>query len=142
MVKAVPRWGLRTCGARGNSTVRRALIRYSRWLRTEYEFPIRVPVYLFPSKFIVTQEGQRVSASFFGPYDRNVEPFIRIATGDYLELSRELGRDNALASFINSLNHELAHYWQWIETGRTWESGISKITSAMLRKYEAVVRYP
>lgn len=138
----VLRKGLRICGSRGNSTVRRACIRCARWLRREYEFPIRVPVYLFPREYIITCAGQRVSASFFAPFNRREEPFIRIATGDFPELSKARGRDNALASFLLSLNHELTHYWQWLETGRTWEAGVAKRSLAMLRKYESAVRRP
>ena len=103
---------------------------------------MRVPVYLFPHKYIITREGQRASASFFAPFDRDEEPFIRIATGDYGELTGKRGRDNALAAFLLSLNHELTHYWQWIETGRTWEAGIAKKALAMLHRYECAVRRP
>ena len=41
--------------------------RYSRWLRTEYEFPIRVPVYLFPSKFVVAQKDSESRRRFSDP---------------------------------------------------------------------------
>jgi hypothetical protein len=138
----LPRRGLRICGARGNSVVRRALVRYARWLRVEYEFPIRVPVYLFPSEYIITREGQQVTASFFAPFSRSVEPYVRIATGDYAELSKQRGRDSAIAAYMLSLNHELTHYWQWIETGKTWEKGVVRRASAMLRRYEASTRHP
>src|SRR5262245_38380015 len=117
------RTGIRIRGARGNPHVRAALVRFARWLRREYEFPIRVPVYLFPSEQIITMHGDRVSASFFAPFDRRVEPFIRIATGDYPQRRREFGRDNALAAFLQSLAHELVHYQQWVATGETSERG-------------------
>jgi len=118
------RTGLRIRGHRGHPVVRRSLICFARWLRLEYEFPIRVPVYLFPEDHIVTLHGERGSASFFAPFDRSVEPYIRIATGDYLALRKECGRDNALAAFLHSLAHEITHYQQWISTGRTSERGV------------------
>lgn len=115
--------------------VRRALLRFAKWLRTKYEFPVRVPVYLYPYEYIITGNGERVTASFFAPDDRDVEPFIRIATGDYSDLRSESGRDNALAAFIMSLAHEVIHYQQWIETGDVWEKGVVRAASRMLRDY-------
>jgi hypothetical protein len=101
-----------------------------------------VPVYLRSSDHIVTSEHQIASASFFAPFDRLTEPFVRIATGDYRALKKKYGRNNALAAFIVSLNHELIHYWQWLETGRVWEAGVARKAVAMLRKYERTVDYP
>lgn len=139
---AIMRRGLRIRGARGHPVVRRALIRYAKWLRNYYEFPIRVPVYLFPSETIFTRDGERVSASFFAPYDRSVEPYIRIATGDYPELRRLRGRDDALAAFITSLSHEVVHYFQWIETGDIHERGVIGKADSMLLRYAAEVDRP
>ena len=136
------RSGLRIRGGRGNAVVRLALIRYARWLRVNYEFPIRVPVYLLPGEFVTTFDGAKCSASFFAPFDQSVEPYIRIATGDYPALAAASGRDNALASFIISLSHEVVHYHQWIETGDIWERGVARRAVTMLRQYEKTVDEP
>jgi hypothetical protein len=101
-----------------------------------------VPVYLSPRAFIVARDGQRVSASFFAPSDAGVEPYIRIATGDYPRLRRELGRDDGLAAFITSMSHEVIHYQQWIETGDVWEQGVARKAVAMLRRYARTVKHP
>lgn len=130
------------CGARGHPEVRRALIRYARWLRKTYEFPIRLPVYLFPSETIITQDGDHVSASFVAPFSRDVEPLIRIATGDYSLLKRTRGRDNALAAFLWSLSHEIVHYFQWLETGECFERGVAVKARTMLRRYATEVDHP
>ena len=96
--------------------VRRALKEFVRWLRTYYVFPIRVPVYLKASETITTfTTRETASASFFAPYDKTVEPYIRIAVGDYEALCRERGQDNALAAILHSLAHELSHYYQWLK---------------------------
>ena len=143
MVDSTPtRSGLRICGHRGNAVVRSALIRYARWLRLKYEFPIRVPVYLLPGELVTTIDGTKCSASFFAPFDQSVEPYIRIATGDYPSLAAQSGRDNALASFIISMSHELIHYQQWIETGDIWERGVARRAVTMLRQYEKTVDKP
>jgi hypothetical protein len=133
---------MRICGQRGDPVVARALVRYAAWLRKRHSFPIRVPVYLLPGDVLLTRGGQTASASFFAPYDRDVEPYIRIATGDYPKLCRESGRDNALAAYIVSLSHELIHYWQWIETGTIWERGVVLRARGMLQKYADAVRKP
>jgi hypothetical protein len=91
---------------------------------------------------VCTVDGQLCSASFFAPWSRNVEPYIRIATGDYQELRDETGRDNALASFIVSLAHEVVHYQQWVETGSVQERGVARRAERMLRRYEATVSRP
>lgn len=113
----VCRTGLRVRSERGvNSEVRRACLEFAKWLRKEFEFPIRVVIYLkkdYQIKNRFTKE--LVSATFFAPYDKEEEPYIRIATGDYVELLEELGKDDALASILNSIAHELGHYYQWID---------------------------
>lgn len=129
-------------GQRGHPEVRSALNRYARWLRKSHTFPMRVPVYLFPSSTITTQDGTRVTASFFAPSARDVEPYIRIATGDYPELKRMRGRDDALAAFIMSFSHEIVHYYQWLENGNVTERGVIAKARSMLRMYSAEVSRP
>ncbi|MEM8884371.1 MAG: hypothetical protein AAGD14_09895 [Planctomycetota bacterium] len=122
--------------------VRRAVIRYAVWLRTQFAFPIRVPIYLLPGPVLVTMHGVEGSASFFAPWDRREEPFIRVATGDYPQLRRERGRDNALAAFLSSVSHEVVHYRQWVETGRTWERGVERRAITLVNRYAATTDHP
>ncbi|MCH7726489.1 MAG: hypothetical protein IH991_08435 [Planctomycetes bacterium] len=136
------RTGIRIRGHRGHPEVRNALIRFARWLRANCDFPIRVPVYLLPGDFVVTLHGEQCSASFFAPFDQHVEPYIRIPTGDYTQIVNDVGRDNALASFIISLSHEVIHYQQWVETGDTWERGVSRRAVGMLHRYQNTVDRP
>jgi hypothetical protein len=51
-----------------------------------------------------------VSATFFAPYDKAIEPYIRIATGDYEELVSERGEIDALWALLGSMAHEIVHY--------------------------------
>lgn len=101
-----------------------------------------MPVYLSPNKLVTTIDGKKVVASFFAPFDTDVEPFIRFATGDYEDLRREMNRDDCLATYIDILSHEIVHYQQWIKTGKIWERGVEKKASAMLRAYEKTVDHP
>lgn len=129
------RTGLRIRGQRGHSNVKEALKRFAKWLRQEYTFPIRVPVYLNQHHQFITCEGEEATASFFAPYDSAIEPYIRIATGDYDELVASWGRNDALESYMCSLAHEIIHYQQWISDGVTKEEGVVEEAMAILRRY-------
>ncbi|MDA1935549.1 hypothetical protein MKX99_28790 [Bacillus sp. FSL R9-9863] len=112
-----PRSGLRIrCEQGVHPEVRRACLKFGKWLREEFEFPIRVVVYLKKDYQIKSQvDKELVSGTFFGPFNKSEEPYIRIATGDYLELLEENGQDNALAAILGTFAHELGHYYQWID---------------------------
>ena len=103
--------------------VRQACKDFCKWLRSNYNFPIRVPIYLKASYKIKAMDGEPVSATFFEPYDPLTEPYIRIAAGDYDEMKREYGKENALASILLSVAHELTHYFQWINGIQLTERG-------------------
>lgn len=94
--------------------VKQSYTRFANWLRAQYYFPLRVVVYVKGEKTIRAKDGENVVGTFFEPYSPMDEPYIRIATGDYDEMARALGKDNALASILLSLAHELTHYYQWI----------------------------
>lgn len=136
------RRGLRIRGNRCSAEVRGAIIRFAVWLRREYEFPIRVTVHMSPHPLIRTITGTKGSASFFAPWDHSIEPFIRLATGDYRQLRREMGRDNALASVLCSLCHELIHYQQWVRNDTLTEDGVAWKARKVLRRYEGSTAHP
>ena len=117
-------------------------MRYARWLRTQVEFPVRVPVYLLPGEFVRSSKGELWSASIFLPWDRSEEPYIKIATGDYPKLKRLWGRDNALAAYLHSLSHEVVHYRQWVETGGFSERGVVVRAGKMVERYSQTVNEP
>jgi len=130
---------------RGNNVhpeVRRSVIRFARWMRIHFEFPIRVPVYLSANSQIVTKNRKLVSASFFAPHDRSVEPYIRVATGDYIGRRNEHGRDNALAAILCSVAHEIIHYQQWIQGKETREREAVRGAEKILRAYAKGVLHP
>lgn len=129
------RTGLRIRGQRGNPVVRRAFIKFARWARKEFEFPTRVPVYLGKGETIRSISGKRVSATFFGPYSRKVEPYIRVATGDYPKLRSRMGSYQALAVTLHSLCHELVHYEQWRRGRPVSERGVEVRASRILKRY-------
>ena len=103
--------------------VKRACKEYVQWLKSIYRFPVRVPIYFKETKYIKTSSKDLVSAVFFGPNDLMVEPYIKIAVGDYNDLCKVQGKDDALAAILCSITHELTHYFQWIKYHELWLSG-------------------
>ena len=141
------RIGLRTRFEKGvDPEVRGACLRFCAWLRTEYFFPIRIPIYFKKSEYIKAKDGDLVSATFWGPLDKQVEPYARIATGDYQKMKEKRGRDNALASILMSVAHELTHYFQWINDIELTEIGSERQATnyarIILDEYADVVDHP
>ncbi len=111
------------------------MIPFARWLRQTRPFPIRVPVYLCRRPHVVTVDGRRASASFFAPWDTRVEPYIRVATGDFEALRRRWGRNGATVSYLISLAHEVLHYEQWVQGRALSERGVPRRAGAMVKRY-------
>ena len=144
MVKVEPRSGLRLRTISGvDPEVRRSCIEFAKWLRKNMDFPIRIVIYLkkdYQVKNLTTKE--LVSATFFAPNDKKVESYIKIATGDYQELLEELGTDNALASILNSIAHELIHYQQWLKDENFGEIKAVKKAEQLIDQYAETRDHP
>lgn len=89
-------------------------IQFAAWLRTQYLFPIRVPVYIYAKESIKAADGDVVSALFFEPFSHNVEPYAKVAIGLVADCEDQLSMKNAICSILCSIAHELTHYFQWI----------------------------
>ena len=59
-------------------------------------------------------DGELCYGTFWRVDDYSEEPYIRIAAGDYPLLKAKWGEDNALAAILQTIAHELTHYFQWI----------------------------
>ena len=141
------RHGMRLrCDKNINPEVKRAGKEFCKWLRTEYEFPVRIPIYLKNSSMIRAMDGEMVSATFFGPFDKYQEPYIRVAVGDYEELLEKKKKDNILASYICSIAHELTHYYQWINgvelTSIGEERQANRYANLILNEYAETREHP
>lgn len=119
---------------------------FAKWLRSEYYFPIRVPVYIKDKTYIKARDGEHVVGTFLGPYDYSVEPYIKIATGDYLELKDKYGRDNALATILTCIAHEITHYYQWINNLQLTDIGrerqATRYADIILAEYAMTREHP
>lgn len=97
-----------------NPEVRKQLDKFVKWLRQEFIFPLRLNVYVKQAKYIMAKDGDVVVGTICLPANYTEYPYIRLATGDYLELVEELGRDKAILAILHTFAHELTHYYQHI----------------------------
>ena len=129
-----------------NPEVRRACKEFVAWLRTEYYFPIRVPIYIKSTEKIKARAGELVSTTIFLPDNKLVEPYVRVSTGDYDEMYKNLGKDTALAAILGSITHELTHYFQWVNDLQLTEIGIerqaNKYVDYILDEYATIREHP
>lgn len=99
-----------------NEEVRKTCTKYIAWLRTQYDFPIRVIIYFKEKEYVVTSKGEKLSAAFERKRDTSKEPYILVAVGDYWELVKEHGdKEGALEEILYSITYELSLYFQWIK---------------------------
>ena len=112
------RSGLRLRFDKGiDDEVRRACKEFALFLRKEYFFPLRVMVYIKNSFQITAMDGEKVVGTFWRIEDNyTIEPYIRVAAGDYKDLCLKWGKDSALTAILITMAHELTHYFQWINS--------------------------
>ncbi len=138
MIEKKLRRGLRIKFEKGvDPEVRRAILEFAVWLRQQVDFPIRVPVYVKKATQIKSKEGELVCGTFWEPDNKNVEPYIRVSTGDYYELIEKWGKDNALASILDTIAHEIAHYEQWLKDKPSSCRSASNRARILIKKYSA-----
>ena len=97
-----------------NEDVKKTIKDAIAWLRTQYEFPIRIRIYVKKAPLIRAKDGEMIPDLFFWPSNRCDEPYIKIATGDYNDLLQKMNSDDALSTILFALFRELTHYYQWI----------------------------
>lgn len=117
------RTGIRIRFDKGVEDVLRSyMLHFVKWLRTRYEFPIRITIYIKNTYYIKARDKELVSATFLGPFDKFIEPYIKVAAGDFDNIIYEKGVFNALCAEICSIAHELTHYFQWVNDMEQSES--------------------
>ena len=141
------RRGLRVRYAPGvDPEVKASIGRFVDWIRWQYEFPMRVVLYVKAEKSIHAMDGTYVNGTFFRPYDPFTEPYIRVATGYFQDDMKKRGRDNALATILNTVAHELTHYYQWVngleQTLRGEEYQATLYAHRMVDEYACYVDHP
>lgn len=109
------RTGLRLVFDAGvDPVLRQACKDFAAWLRKEFFFPVRIPIYLKNKKKLKCLDGDYAFGTFFEPYHYTDEPYIRVAVGDFSELCSQWGENDAIFAVFKTITHELTHYFQWI----------------------------
>ncbi|MCI2255268.1 hypothetical protein L2D08_12910 [Domibacillus sp. PGB-M46] len=115
-MKRYPRTGLKIKSEKGvHPEVKAECTKFCNWLQWQMTFDVRVVIYLKQDTLIKNRTtNEMAAATFFAPYDKEEEPYIRIATGSYEKLIVEYGKKNALYEILDSIAHEIIHYRQWL----------------------------
>ena len=107
---------------------------------------MRIPIYFKNVPYIKAKDGDHVSAIFFGPYERYIEPFISISLGKFADDVNIYGYKNCIIGIFNSITHELTHYFQWINslelTEEAEESQAERYSRMIVYDYAEVKEHP
>ena len=105
-----------------------------------------MPVYVKNKKTVLTKDGENVVGLFFEPFSYKDEPYIKIAVGDYETLEVKWGKDNALASILLTLAHEITHYYQWLNniqiTSSSRERQANRCAKYIIDEYSLTREHP
>ncbi|EUJ33791.1 hypothetical protein MFLO_01125 [Listeria floridensis FSL S10-1187] len=115
-------------------------VKYGEWLRSYYNFPQRVRVYVKADEYITALNGNLVSGTFFAPFEKREEPYIKVATGDFIKGKQKYGVFQMLFNTLNTLSHEIQHYYQWLDDEELDEEeaeyGAEELTQEYLSFYK------
>jgi hypothetical protein len=114
MKNIIKRTGLRIRYHKVDNQVANHFKLFAKWLRKKFDFPVRVRVYLSEKKFVISKDGEQCISIFLAPYDNQIEPYIRIATGDYEDLICERGQEEAIFEILFPLALEIKRYIKWL----------------------------
>jgi hypothetical protein len=141
-MEKICRRGLRIRYGIINKDVADSVRRFVKWLRNNYKFPIRIPIYLSTKPMVKAIDGDLCYSTFFEPFKKDVEPYIRVATGEYTQDKKELGKDNALAAPLSSIAFQLQYYFSWCQNEPISEKQARRRGRAVMRKYSSTVDHP
>lgn len=116
------RSGLRIHASKVDTEIGNLFKAFAKWLRQNFEFPIRFPVYLSAKEKLKRKDGNNKVSFFFAPFDNNVEPYLSVATGDFKNLIIDVGKKNAQFSLLYSLALGVVRYQKWIDDNSTLDS--------------------
>lgn len=123
--------------------VRGFCLDFIKWVRKNFEFPIKVNIYVKESYRVKAKDGEMVVGTFWRPSIYGTQTYIRLATGDYYELVKQRNEEQAMWMILLTLSHELTHYFQYINkislTGLYEERQAEKYGDYILHQYDKFV---
>ena len=95
-----------------DTELKKKYVRFGRWLRKNYYFPVHINVYILNCERVKLLNGTMVYGSF--RWFPKHSPYIRIPSAIEAGLLEENTREEIYESILSSLVHELTHYYQWV----------------------------
>jgi len=137
-----------------NKSLRNHCIKYCRWLRKKYIFPIRCNIHFeyHPYYRDSGKKSGNSNAIFYYQKSDNLSnvsryPKIRIAVSEFEKLVKTFPEDNILFHYLHLISHELTHYFQWYffendeRTKRSLEIEANRWADYLTRTYMNQVYY-
>ncbi|WP_265459359.1 hypothetical protein [Enterococcus sp. HY326] len=99
-----------------NTFVAKEICNFVDWLEANYDFPRVIYLNVTGANFIRNKEdGTKNAATIFLPFSPFEHAQMNISTGDFFSLVKEQGKDNAIYTTLESISHEVQHYYQWLD---------------------------
>ena len=129
-----------------NEDLKQSCRNFILWVKAEYYFPVPLCVKIKKQPVLKTQDGEGAVGTFWEPTDNTTLPYIRIAVGDYPELLEAEGRDDAIATILTVIAHEMTHYFQWLNaiplTDRGRERQAVQYSHFIIHEYSSTREHP
>ncbi|WP_301389549.1 hypothetical protein [Enterococcus entomosocium] len=99
-----------------NKLIAKKIINYIEWLSKNYEFPLQVDINITGAKFVYNSiTVEKVIGTFYAPFDKTERSRIKISTGDFAQLMKLHGKEDAIFYMLETISHEIQHYYQWVD---------------------------
>lgn len=120
---------------RGLQEVKQPIKEFTKWLGANYDFPVQLSVNLLPGETFITKYDDEVVGSFRW-FEDHRKPYIRLATGDFLDLCEQLGKEEIILSVLETYARQFIRYQNWCKTGKCTDRGISSKSKTMIQNYK------
>jgi tetratricopeptide (TPR) repeat protein len=121
------------CSREVDTKIRDICVEFTGWIRKNIALPIKVTIYVRKNYKSRISENDIFKASFFAPYLKSDNPFIRVDVENHkIENSDE---ESTILSILESIAHEIVHYVQWIEGLPFSEDEAERKSKKLVRKF-------
>ncbi len=120
--------------------LRSGCMEFARWIRKRYLFPVEVNLFFVGDDQVKALDGEMTDMTFWKPDFFSEDPYGRLAVGDYLKNVKELGKESAMESVLDSMAILLTFYYQWLNGINLTERGevrqAHRVASTVLEQYK------
>lgn len=99
-----------------NNLIAKKITNYIDWLSKNYDFPLPLDINITEAKFVYNSiTVEKVFGTFYAPFDKEERSRIKISTGDFAQLMKLHGKEDAIFYILETISHEVQHYYQWVD---------------------------